>query len=263
MDSSAGLLFSLAKRVLRLRKPLVIIDPALTDTYRLRRRIHDLALPAANAVVVFGAVQQDYLEKCYGGRVHAHLVRHRIDARFFSPDPAAPEPERPYVLSVGDDVGRDFDTLITAAQGLDIQVIIKSSRSVRTALPSNVRVIPDRVTFEELRSLYQGARLVVLPLHRTLHASGVNTVLESMAMQKAVVVSDSEGLRDYVEHGRTAWVVPSGEPEPLRVAMLKLWHDGALRSALGRNARQFCLARCSMPVYMRTVAAIIGNCLKK
>ena len=262
MDSSSGLLFSLLKRLPGRRKPLIVIDPALTDTYRLRQRIHDLALPAADAVVVFGTVQERYLRDRYGPRVNVRFIRHRIDARFFDPARVAgPAPSEPYVLAVGDDVGRDFRTLLAAVTGTGVKVLIKSGRPMPGPLPANVQVLASRISFEELRALYQHAQFVALPLYPTLHASGINTLLEGMAMAKVVVVSDSQGIADYVEHGRTAWLVPPENPAMLRGAILGLWEDSRLRGSLGANARQFCLAECSMPVYMRRIAALIAECL--
>ena len=63
--------------------------------------------------------------------------------------------------------------------------------------------------------------------------------LEAAACGTPTVASDSPGLRDSVEHGRTGYLVPHGDVEALADRMGALFTDAALREALGRQARAF------------------------
>jgi glycosyltransferase involved in cell wall biosynthesis len=263
MDSSAGLLYTQLKRVLGFRKPAIVIDPALDPSYKNRMRLHDQVLPFVSRVVVFGKVQHEFLRNRYGGRVKAVFVPHRIDCAFFDRTrcSAAPGQQAPYVLSVGADTGRDFNTLAEAAAGLSIRTVIHTRRTVTTPLPPNVELQRDWISFPSLRDLYAGAEAVVVPLRDTLHASGINGLLEAMAMGCAVIVSASKGIADYVEHGKTAWVVPPGDPSALREGIRTVLQDGNLRAALGANARRFCEQVCSMPVYARTIASLLRQAI--
>ena len=62
-------------------------------------------------------------------------------------------------------------------------------------------------------------------------------------MAKPVVVSDTEGLRGIVEHGRTGLVVPPSDPVALRRAVRSLLEDAETREALGLAARAAVLER--------------------
>lgn len=257
-DSSACFLFVLTKRLFGLKKPVLVIDPALDPDYRNRMRLHHQVLPHVQAVLVFGQVQASFLKQTYGDHVNALFVRHRMDARFFDPAKSpSPDPANRYIVSVGNDVGRDFDTLIAAVTGLPIRVVLHTRRSIDGPLPANVQIQSHWISFENLRTLYARATAVIVPLHDTIHASGTNGLLEAMTMGRPVVVSASSGIIDYVEHQQTAWVVPTADVEALRQGVVQLLEHTTEAEAMGRRARQYCEQALSMPVYARQVAEVI------
>ena len=73
--------------------------------------------------------------------------------------------------------------------------------------------------------------MVVVPVIDTPFPFGITTVLEGMSMGKAVVVSDTEGLRGVVEDGRTGVVVASRGRDGLRRAIEDLLADPERRRA--------------------------------
>jgi glycosyltransferase involved in cell wall biosynthesis len=60
--------------------------------------------------------------------------------------------------------------------------------------------------------------------------------LEAMACGCAVVTTDCGGVRDYVEPGRNAWMVPTVDPRQLAAAITALVGDGDERERLGAAA---------------------------
>ena len=65
------------------------------------------------------------------------------------------------------------------------------------------------------------------------------TVVESGACGTPSLASDSPGLRDSVQHGRTGFLVPHGDPRALADRMLELAGDRSLVERLGAEARRF------------------------
>ncbi len=262
IDSSAGWLVLLAQRVLAplgVRTPVLVIDPALDPSWPRRMRMHAAVLPRAAAVVVYGQVQQQYLAREMPA-VRAHYVPHRIDVRFFDPALAGPPPGLPaggYVLAVGSDIGRDYALLVQAAAQLQMPVVLHTRRELPAGLPAQVRVQRDWISFEALRDLYAGAAVVVVPLKDTLHASGVNGLLEALAMGRPTVVSASRGIADYVSDGDNAAVVPVGDATALANAIQRLWDDPATARRLGQAARARALAEWAMPVYAGHIARLV------
>ena len=152
-----------------------------------------------------------------------------------------------YVFTVGDDPGRDYTTLLAAVEDTQIELIMRTSLplSIDPSKHQQVRAITNRLSFEALRDLYAFAAIVVIPLADTLNASGVSSVLEAAAMGKAIIVSKSGGIEDFVIPGETCLEVPCCDPTALKSAIQQLRNEPETRARLGRNARAFFEKNCS------------------
>jgi glycosyltransferase involved in cell wall biosynthesis len=239
---------------------MMLIDPALSDGYPRRKQLQDVVLPRADRVVVYGRVQESYLAREYGGRVRSVFLHHRADTKFYTPMAAAPA-ATPLVFSIGNDVSRDFDTLVAAARlrtarapGAQ-QFVVRTTRSVADATPLELR--SETVSFPELRALYASAAVVVVPLHDSRHAGGINALLEAMAMGRPIVVSGSAGIADYVDDGESALVVPPGDAAALAAAIGELLENPVLAQRLGTQARATVVDRCANATYARHLADVL------
>lgn len=263
---SPAFLFLKIKSWLRLRLPVVIIDPALGDEYPARKKVTDLVLPRADHVIVYGRGQLDHLRRDYGDRVRATFLYHRMDTAFFDPakaGPSAPSPGGAYLYSVGNDPLRDFPTLAQAVAGLEIRTLIQTRKQVPAPAGARVETDPGWVTYEQLRDRYAHAAVVVVPLLPTVRAGGINGLLEAMSMGRPVIATRSEGIEDYVRDGETALVVPPRDPAALRAAIDRLLANPSEAGRIGRNARRFCEEQCAMPVYAAKVAEILRDAIGK
>ncbi|MBR0651039.1 glycosyltransferase family 4 protein [Roseomonas terrae] len=68
-------------------------------------------------------------------------------------------------------------------------------------------------------------------------------VFEYMAAGRAIIAPDQPNLREVLEDGRTALLVPPGDADALRAALHRLVADAALRRRLGAAARAEILRR--------------------
>ena len=132
------------------------------------------------------------------------LVPYQVDTDFWQPQPLQ---EERLVCSAGLEF-RDYPTLVTAVEGLDVRVVIgaashwsKRRNTAAGAQPTNVTV--DRFDYLALRDLYARAAVVVVPLDETDFQAGVTTILEAMSMAKPVIVTHTEGQTDVVQDRRT------------------------------------------------------------
>src|SRR5262249_11872296 len=186
-----------------------------------------------------------------------HPVLDATDCDFFAD--VEDEPNG-YILAVGDDISRDFSTLLKASKTLDREILIRSNILPDVDWPNyNVRFIRQRLSAKDYQRMLGGAVLVVLPLHPSIHAGGITTLLEAMSSGRAVVVSDSPGLNDYVQHGKTCYVVPPNDPVTLRDAIERLLKDHLLRKTLGANARRFVIENCSAPAEAARFAQVLDR----
>jgi glycosyltransferase involved in cell wall biosynthesis len=84
----------------------------------------------------------------------------------------------------------------------------------------------------DMRSFYASVDIVVLP---SRSEGCPNVVLESMAMRRALVVSDSAGSREVVTDGINGLMFPVGDVGALTNALRRLLDDPALRATLARR----------------------------
>lgn len=86
-----------------------------------------------------------------------------------------------------------------------------------------------RVDNEGMAALYRGADVMINP---SLVDNMPNSVLEALASGVAVVSTNVGGVPYLVDDGKTALLVPPGEPDPMAAAILRLLHEPALAAAL-------------------------------
>jgi glycosyltransferase involved in cell wall biosynthesis len=92
---------------------------------------------------------------------------------------------------------------------------------------------------EKVETFCRQAWVQVIP---SMYAESFGLVAaEAMMRGTAVVASDCGGLSDLVDHGRTGWLVPPGQPKPLADALVKLLNDRDLAETAGQNGRDFAL----------------------
>jgi glycosyltransferase involved in cell wall biosynthesis len=169
-----------------------------------------------------------------------------------------PQPQNGFVLSVGDDVGRDFDTFIEAARGTGKEFVIKAKRAFPN-IPGDatVRSVRELISYRALRDLYAQSSVVVVPTHETLNACGVSTILEASAMEKPLVVSDNTALKDFCIPDETCLLVPRQDPGAMRAAILRLLNDPQTAARLARNAREFVVSNFSRPAFAKRLGAVL------
>ncbi len=248
------------RRLAAFRAPVALVDIGLTEGWKLRERLLDFVVPRADAIYPLGSNQVEYIHQRWHTGADVRFILQHVDAEFYQPGAAsaAASHDAP-VLSVGDDHGRDFPTLLTAFEGLDATLLLKSSLVAPNEAPPNVQVMRERLDAHAYRELFQQAQFVVVSLRPMVTASGVSTVLEAMALGKALIVSDSPGLRDYVTHDDTALVVPCGDPPALRTAIQRLLHEPDTRARLGAAARRFVEQHCTYAAHVAKLAAALRD----
>jgi len=187
-----------------------------------------------------------------------------VDAEFFDSGRASPANRQPYVLSVGAEM-RDYGLLSTAVAALDAQVHVQVSSSWMSGprdrigwLPPNVSVSRERLSYLDLRDLYAGASVVVVPLLDTPQAAGITTILEAMAMQVPVIATRSAGLPDCLVSEETG-VIVDHTPSALREGIQRLLAEPELGAQLARRAREVILSSLTLDHYAEGVAAAFSR----
>jgi glycosyltransferase involved in cell wall biosynthesis len=228
------------------RLPVVAINFGLNLIWRrasrARRAVLRRSLRAAARLICLGAAQRDELVDTAGldpDRVLTMLIP--VDVHFFEPRGDAAGQS---VLSVGKDLARDYGTLLDAVAPLEVETTLVAHRRnvAGLNLPANARLAPPGLPSTALRDAYAGAACVVVPQHADAYSfgsegGGLTALLEAMAMARPIVATDRAILRDYVDDGVEALLVPPGDPAAMRSAIERVLGDPVLARSLGAAAR--------------------------
>lgn len=162
-----------------------------------------------------------------------------IDLQFYQSQRHVEAPEN-FVLSVGGDSGRDYQTLIAAAErlpDLDFVIICRSGnlQGFPERLPTNVKICLD-VDHVELRRFYQTCKFGAIITHVCPYPSGSTVLQEMNAMGKTCIISRTAALADFVDHGKNALWVESGSVQQVVQALVLLWNNDELRRRMETEA---------------------------
>ena len=172
------------------------------------------------------------------------FLPYTIDVDFYRPNDnyVSSEPDAgDYVLSIGRDQGRDFDTLVEALDGLDInlKLITLPYRLSKKIKEKNYVQFYQNIPYDQLFHLYKNAKLVVIPLkEETIYPSGIRGLLESMALGKVSIVTYTPILEEYVENGKHVMFVDSTDINQLRKTIQELIADPVRCQKMGSCAQK-------------------------
>lgn len=158
-----------------------------------------------------------------------------IDTQFWFPKFG--EGAENYILSIGSDPARDYETLMKAIGEEHLKIVTRLLEPTQK-LARNIELASE-FTDLELRQLYQQAKFVVIPLHPVYQPSGQSATLQAMACGKAVILSNTPGLWDTarMQHQQNCYLVEPGKVSELRQAIRYLSSQPSEVERIGRNAR--------------------------
>lgn len=288
----AGLPLALMYKLTRSRPDLTLMSVYLSTRKKmlffrnLRVQSHLGAIVNPSSVQVKFAEQQLHVPS---GKLH-HVV-HGVDERFWHP---LDVPADDRICSVGWE-SRDYGTLVKAVSGMPLSAHIAigvkgfSSSAMETdddghsqpdsfdsmtgkhtkplyqawrtqllqdGVPENI-VIHNQLNSVALRDLYARSRFAVVPLHEADFDAGITTIIEAMAMGKAVIATRTQGQVDVIREGVDGLYVPPGDPRALRQAIEYLVLHPEKAARMGRAGREQAETRLRLDRYVERVAQIV------
>jgi glycosyltransferase involved in cell wall biosynthesis len=98
----------------------------------------------------------------------------------------------------------------------------------------DIRCVPEYVPLEKVDSYFSAADLVALPYTKS-YTSGI--LLAAYAAGKPVVVTDTGGLSEVVEEGKSGAVVPPRDATALANAIIDIFQTPGKLTAMGQHAK--------------------------
>jgi len=238
-----GLPFAMLLKLTRSRVPHVAIfswisKPKKAILLRLVQR-------HISHLILMSSVQRDFAVNDLGiPPSKITLLRWSVDQEFWRPM----NTEADMICAVGGEM-RDYGTLITAIRDLSIRCHIAASgtvpgkkdkwiKAIEEASPLPPQITVGKKNLVELRNLYARSHFVVIPLLPTDTDNGTTSILEAMAMGKAVICSRVAGQRDIIQDGKTGIFVTPQDPEALHEGIQYLLKHPEVAERMGREGRK-------------------------
>jgi len=142
---------------------------------------------------------------------------------------------------------RDYDTLFAAMRQLKhIQlVVVATAESLQhLSIPDNVKVFT-HIPLSQAHNILTHSRLMIVPLRDSQVPCGHVTIVSGMFFKKAMIVTNSEGVHDYVQDDQTGVLFEPKEAGDLTEKIEELWHDRAKADRLAEAGYAFAQKTCT------------------
>ncbi len=151
-----------------------------------------------------------------------------------------------YICALGSQ-GRDYATLIAAMKKLPhIKLVLVASPDsiANLTIPDNVKVHTN-IPLAQARNLLAHSAFMVLPLRDSQVPCGHVTIVSAMFFNKAIVVTNSLGVHDYIFDDKTGLFCEPKNADDLSEKIKMLWDDAAKNAQLSEAGLAFAQANCT------------------
>lgn len=235
-----GVFIAAAMRATRQRTPLVIITHG--PQFESARFRLALSMVKSMPTITFACLSRSLSERLVTRRgIDTRRCRasgYGVDTDYYRTQPG---PTDAMVASAGTS-HRDYDTLIRAVAdtGVDTRIAAHSAwvgpaDAISVPVPDHVEV-RSYGSYARLRELYRRARVVVVPTHDVPFAAGFAVIAEAMATGTPVIATRGRVTSDFIVPGVTGLLVPPGDADALRSAILSLIDDPGRAATMGAAA---------------------------
>jgi glycosyltransferase involved in cell wall biosynthesis len=169
--------------------------------------------------------------------------------------------QRRYICAVGSQ-GRDYGTLLQAMEALpDVSLVLVANPDnlVNQKVPNNVEVLT-HVPLDEVADVIDASAFMVLPLLGTEIPCGHVTLVSAMHQGKAIVVTDSQGVSDYVCSEINGALIAAGDVQQWVSTIHRLWSNSAEADRLGEQGRALAQTHCTEAAATAHLEAFLQRC---
>lgn len=267
-SAQSGVLFAFLRLIFGQKSPPhLIIDPGCFNGARnniLELLPIKLALHSVAGIIYHAHVQESYYKRHLRYLIdRICFVPFGVDTEFFFPAQCV---AKPMILAFGS-IKRDYGTLLSAWRSLEFEkpeLVIVGVDNMRQLglkdLPKNTRVI-NRVSIDVLKKMMAEAMFVVIPLPYFGYSYGQMSLLQSMSMGKAVIVTKTPSTIDYVRDCVDAVFAEPYDIADMATKLEFLLRNQSLVERIGIEARRTITARFSEKIMSEKMFQFISKLL--
>ena len=246
------------------RRPRLVVE--VHNPRSRRNRLALKLLGVSRAIDLFVATTPDKVDfiKQYTGLPDRrfHAMHEVTDTEFFTPGPASRGKARPIVGACGLEQ-RDYVTLAEATKDMHVDVRICAASPNASSKRSNFPEVPpanmiaQHYEWLDLVQLYRDSDVVAVPLRRNSFQAGQTALIEAMACERPVVITEAAGMVDDFARESLVRTVPEEDAHALRNAIEYLLTHPDEAVTQGERGRQRIVENFDTDRYVEHLAAVL------
>lgn len=226
----------------------------------LKRRLMAQSFAHVDRFIVFSSLERDLYHEAFG------IPKAKIERVYWGVgEPTVTQPETPlepgdYICAVGGNA-RDYPALMAAMERIPevrLAVVLRPHNLVGLKIPPNVRTHVNR-PLGETNNIIKYSRFMALPLAGSDVPCGHVTLVNAMLLSRAMVITNSRGVEDYIQEGVNALTCEARSPEALAARIRELWNDPERSARLGAEGRRFAETRCTQESMGRELDRVLRD----
>ena len=241
--SSIGLTLGLLKSIGILKKPVLFFVMGLLPYKKnnFRNIFYKFLLKDVHLICISKG-EKKYLEKNLR-QENLTYIPFGVDIEFWHPGEENAY-DKKYVLAIGNDYARDWQTLIDSWDFNFPTLKLVTNLPVSTN-KKNIKII--RGSWEkkflsdlDIKKLYLNCFYVIIPLKETIQPSGQSSCLQAMACGKPVIMSNIKGIWDknLLVNKETLLLVEPNSVTALKIAIKEMNNNKILYNKLKLSSRK-------------------------
>jgi glycosyltransferase involved in cell wall biosynthesis len=210
------------------------------------KALHRNAFRTVDRFVIFSGVEREMYHR------HFRIPNQKMEMILWGVNaPPVDSPDRPlmegdYLCALGGNA-RDYATLMAAMRrlpALKLIVLARPHSFQGIDVPANVTVRTN-VPLGEAMNVLKFSRFMALPLIGSNVPCGHVTLVNAMHLGKAIAITRSTGVMDYLRDGENALMCEAGDVAGMASTIERLWSDRALCNCLGDAGLNFARQHCT------------------
>jgi glycosyltransferase involved in cell wall biosynthesis len=274
-------LLAFLRKVKLLNKPIVAVAHRSFKKTLFSQLFTALFVEGNDKILCLSEATKEHLHNNFGiSNAKLDVLSWCIDIQYekFSDENIVfPLSESRHILSSGR-THRDYETLLSAFQEIDYSLRIlgcspisneKDARSLYldpSQVPKNIsfvdRFIPTPEAIDEIKQAYAVAVPLKIYDKEPCSAIGLTSLLEAMAMAKAVVITRNEYIGIDVEKEQIGLVVEPGDVEGWKKAITFLLNNPDVAQEMGYRGRQLVKEKYNLDFFTKEVANYLHSVVK-
>lgn len=237
----SGVTLSLFRRLFYTRAKHIVFEIGSFNSAAERGaalKLMQFASKSIDGIIYHTEKQMDYYKRFFPWiTAKSRYIPYGADAVFFNKTDKAETKAEKYILCVGYSK-RDWNTLCCAFDKISdkydvfLRLVGKEEVGYHHPKIKGLSYMP----VKELMKQIEGAMFCIVPLENFNYSFGQMTLLQQMALEKAVIAAKVPSMEGYIKDGENALFYESGNAIDLAQKMELLLKDDGFRNKLERNA---------------------------